>query len=107
MESSVSAAYVYGKAFAIGAITLLGVFLMLRRTPTFRTRGYWWWFMGLVCNAALQPIGYMWMQDFHISYEDAALLRILRAGSWHVASAYAMILAVIFARGIDVLASRR
>lgn len=107
MDSTISAAYVFGKAVVVGPIILAGVLVMLRRTPGFRTRRYWFWLAGAACYAGVAPLIYMWIQDFHISYEDAALLRVFRVGSWHVANGYAMLLAMVLARGIDAIALRR
>jgi hypothetical protein len=71
--------------------SLLGFFGMLAAnmlTTDFLSKSYWKWLLGALGCGLLGPLIYMWMQNFQVSFVDAATLSVLRAGAWHVARGY-------------------
>jgi hypothetical protein len=90
LEDTVSLWYVLAQGLFSGLIASVGMFLMSTRTNGFLSNSYWLWLIGTLACALLGPLSYMWMQSFQLSYLDAATLRVLRAGSWHVTRGYGL-----------------
>ena len=88
--NTVSAWYVLGQGLLALLFGILGMFAFNKAASDFLSSSYWKWLVGTFACALLGPIGYMWMQNFQISYIDAATLRVLRAGAWNVARGYGL-----------------
>jgi hypothetical protein len=86
--NTVSLWFVLAQGLFCGLLGFFGILAMHVRTTAFLRNSYWKWFAGTLGYALLGPIFYMWIQDFHISFMDAATLNVLRAGAWHVARGY-------------------
>ena len=81
----------FGRAVTSGVIFLTGSIYGIRRSDTFRRRWYWWVLGFSFAVALLGPFFYVWMTPY-VTIQDAILLRApLRAGSWHVAEGYSIL----------------
>ena len=89
------------------AIAFLATLFSLQRSRAFGRTGYWLWLAFVLCNAAFAPLLYTWISSYPISYLDAALFRVLHAGAWVVAGAYAAVLGVLVGGLVGHFLSRR
>jgi hypothetical protein len=104
--NTVSLWFVLARGLFCVLLGFFGIIAMNMRTTDFLRNSYWKWFAGTLGCALLGPIIYMWMQDFQISFMDAATLKVLRAGAWNVARGYGLFGGVVFG-GIAVRIAAR
>jgi hypothetical protein len=98
--------YVLIQGIVCALLGFFGVFVMNIRATNFLKGAYWKWLAGGLACALLGPITYMWMQDFQITLADAATLRVLRAGVWHVARGYGIFCGVLLGGAAGCLTAR-
>jgi hypothetical protein len=78
-----------------GGIALTAVVQGARREPGFLTHRYWKWLAVVFAWSLATPVVYMWLTPAHISYADAALLRVRSVGWRHVAIAYVVLVSLL------------
>src|SRR5882672_3383101 len=80
--------WTFGQAAIVGLIALIGSIVLLRRSESFKKRGYFQFLTITFLNALASPFIYIWMTSYDISLADAVLMKTFYAGSWLVAEGY-------------------
>jgi hypothetical protein len=93
--NTVSFQFVFGQGVLFGLLAFFGILAASAKASDFLRNSYWKWLAAAFAYALLGLFGYMAIQDFRISFLDAATLNVLRVGSWHVATGYGFLGGVV------------